>query len=459
MNFQKIIFMKRLFRQGELNYTVNPQGIAVISKPSVSLFKLSLILVILFLSANITKAVPSFARQTGMSCAACHYSFPELTPFGRAFKLNGYTMTMVKTIEAKTDSDKITRLKLLDNLPLSAMIQTSFTSNAKAADGTQNNSVAFPQQISMFYAGQITPHIGTFIQMTYDGQVFGMDNADVRYANQTSFGNKSLLYGFTLNNNPTVQDVWNTTPAWGVPYAASDAANSPAKSTIIENLGMQVAGLGAYTLFDNLLYTELTLYRSSPQGAANPADSTSEMTIRGVAPYWRVALQHSWGNSYFELGTFGISSNHYISGISGDMDKFSDVGFDFQYDQPLTYGTFTLHSSLINENEKRISTANNFKFTSFKLDGNLYLKDGLGATLGYFNTSGTEDADVVGSATGKPNSSGLLYQIEYLPWYNTKFSIQYVTYNKFDGSSKNYDGMGRNAANNNAIYLLAWINF
>lgn len=30
--------------------------------------------------------------QTGQACSACHTAFPELTPFGRAFKLNGYTM-------------------------------------------------------------------------------------------------------------------------------------------------------------------------------------------------------------------------------------------------------------------------------------------------------------------------------------------------------------------------------
>jgi hypothetical protein len=36
-------------------------------------------------------AVPSFARQTGRPCATCHIVFPELTPFGRRFKLGGYT--------------------------------------------------------------------------------------------------------------------------------------------------------------------------------------------------------------------------------------------------------------------------------------------------------------------------------------------------------------------------------
>ena len=37
-------------------------------------------------------ALPLYARQTGQPCAACHTAFPELTPFGRRFKLGGYTM-------------------------------------------------------------------------------------------------------------------------------------------------------------------------------------------------------------------------------------------------------------------------------------------------------------------------------------------------------------------------------
>src|SRR5580704_17130056 len=43
-------------------------------------------------------AVPSFARQTGMTCAACHTVFPELTPFGREFKLNGYVLDNIRQI-------------------------------------------------------------------------------------------------------------------------------------------------------------------------------------------------------------------------------------------------------------------------------------------------------------------------------------------------------------------------
>jgi len=44
------------------------------------------------------EAIPLFARQTGHNCAACHISYPELTAYGREFKLNGYTFGEGQTI-------------------------------------------------------------------------------------------------------------------------------------------------------------------------------------------------------------------------------------------------------------------------------------------------------------------------------------------------------------------------
>src|ERR1017187_4578469 len=40
------------------------------------------------------RALPTFARQTGQNCVSCHAGgqFPELTPYGRTFKLTGYTI-------------------------------------------------------------------------------------------------------------------------------------------------------------------------------------------------------------------------------------------------------------------------------------------------------------------------------------------------------------------------------
>src|ERR1051326_959136 len=55
--------------------------------------------------------VPSFARQTGLACSACHYQFLQLTPFGRKFKLNGYTLTNQRSI-TESDSTNGGRLDL-----------------------------------------------------------------------------------------------------------------------------------------------------------------------------------------------------------------------------------------------------------------------------------------------------------------------------------------------------------
>jgi len=46
---------------------------------------------LLTVSAGPAEALPSYARQTGQPCATCHTAFPELTPYGRRFKIGGYT--------------------------------------------------------------------------------------------------------------------------------------------------------------------------------------------------------------------------------------------------------------------------------------------------------------------------------------------------------------------------------
>jgi len=196
------------------------------------------------------------------------------------------------------------------------------------------------------------------------------------------------------------------------------------------------------------------------QGFAQPPNGTNLMVIKGLAPYWRLALQHQFSDNYIEIGTFGMITNNFENGISGLMDKFIDLGMDCQYERILPFGALTLHASYINESENRGDSAGtqNYSFNSFNMNGNLYINNGLGATLGYFTTSGSSDLNVV-SLNNLPNSDGFIFQIEYLPWYNTKFSLQYVMYNKFNGSTTNYDGTGRNALNNNTIYLLAWLNF
>src|ERR1700722_8483002 len=63
-------------------------------------------------------AVPSYARETGLPCSSCHTTAPELTPFGRLFKLNGYTITNLDQITEKGGGGR-SGLTLNPFLPLS----------------------------------------------------------------------------------------------------------------------------------------------------------------------------------------------------------------------------------------------------------------------------------------------------------------------------------------------------
>jgi hypothetical protein len=66
-------------------------------KPSLRLGPLVLSLLSVVLTCSKAMAVPSYARQTGLACNVCHNNPPELTAFGRKFKLNAYTLTDLKT--------------------------------------------------------------------------------------------------------------------------------------------------------------------------------------------------------------------------------------------------------------------------------------------------------------------------------------------------------------------------
>ena len=124
-------------------------------------------------------AVPSFARQTGLSCNVCHSNPPELTAFGRNFKLKGYVLANT------TATDKIGTTKdllLSKYIPLSVMVLLSNTSFEANQPATQNNAAGFPQQLSIFLGGGFASHFGGLAQLTYthSNDHFGMDNTDLR---------------------------------------------------------------------------------------------------------------------------------------------------------------------------------------------------------------------------------------------------------------------------------------
>jgi hypothetical protein len=428
----------------------------------------------LFLQVRTASAVPSYARQTGYPCKSCHYMPPELTPLGRAFKLNGYTLAGKPTVTSK-GTKRDSGLEILESFPLSVIFDTSFTSTKSPQPGTQNGNFQFPQDASLFLAGAWAPHVGSFVQVTYDSQDdhFTWDNTDVRYANSTKLFQKDFAWGITLNNNPTVEDLWNSTPAWGFPPITSSSAPSPSAAALINGgLAQDVAGAGGYAMWNNHLYLAATMYRSEHIGAAQPIDGVDfPINIRGIAPYWRVAWQQTSTNNNLMVGTYGMHVKSSPNSITGLEDSFTDYAFDFQYDRTIPQlggDVLSLRGTYIRENSALVATAAlneedliHHHLNTVQANAEYHFGNKLSGTIGYFNVDGTPDpvlfpADPIsGSANGDPRSSGYIANVSWWPVQNIGLTFQYTGYSRFNGAGTNYDGAGRNASSNNTLFLLA----
>ena len=142
-------------------------------------------------------ALPSFARQTGQTCSTCHTAFPQLTPYGRRFKLNGYVAEGGDYPAEKTEYPPIafmlqsTYTHYNGNLdPASAGLPYSVPSPNGGFTG-RNNFIDGDEQFSVFWGGKIYGNVGAFIQTTYSNdyaRVFGADNSDVRVTNSFNIG-------------------------------------------------------------------------------------------------------------------------------------------------------------------------------------------------------------------------------------------------------------------------------
>lgn len=420
-------------------------------------------------------ALPSYARQTGQQCAACHNGFPELTPYGRLFKLNGYVFGGGQS----------------DLPPLAAMIVEDYThtqagqSGGAAAHFGPNNNFSL-NTVSLFYGGRILGDygLGAFAQATYNdpSRSFHWDNTDIRWAHATTIGDHETVFGVSVNNNPSVTDVWNTMPAWRYPFQSSSLVPTPATSTIIEGgFAQQVVGINAYTFWNRLVYGEVGAYSTLTKGADQAlGEGIGSDSFKGIAPYWRLALQPQWGPNSLEVGTFGISAKINPSRVTGfGTDDKTDLGFDLQYQYLTDENSVSAQASWISEHQnlnssfaQTLATNRNDQLHSFNAKTTYSYEQTYYGTLAYNRLMGSGDPGLYGSASpiaNSPNTDSWTIEADYMPfnhggpgfwpWLNLKLGLQYVWYTKFNGASANFDGNGRNASDNNTLYAFVWLAF
>ncbi len=406
---------------------------------------------LLFVTAGLDSAyaLPSFARQTGFKCEVCHTVFPELTQVGRDFKLRGYTMTGGN----------------YTGIPVAAMVMIGYSHAKdvslfkKDSPQAKMNDKVFVPQMSVFYGGKITSNIGAFVQVTaeYDdggNEPTSMDIMDIRYANSTKIAGKELIYGVSINNNPTVSDLWNSTPIWAAPYESSDIANGgPSISTALETDDAHPAGATLYAQWNDMLYGEFGFYTDSHGNGLQIFSWTNEGTqtgadIKGTVPYGRIALQHTFGNNYIMVGAYGMTEE--FGANAGDPytpnTTYSDRAIDAEYQYTNNKNNITATATRIKETQTgRGASFSNI--TSSNVRVAYYYNHKYGLAAGYLSVTGDGSTDGLNH-----DNKGAVYEAYYLPKQNIKLKLQYRAWSKYDGDSDN-------ASKNNNYYLLAWMMF
>ena len=455
-------------------------------------------------ATDAANAIPLFNRQTGQNCVACHAGgqFPELTPYGRLFKLTGYT------IGQRT-------------LPLSAMAvasysQVSDTSKSldPAADFSRNGDLIFATA-SAFLGGKITDNIGAFAQITYDnyaslgddGKYNGhtnADNIDVRYADRFITAHRDLIFGVSVNNNPSVADPWNTAPAW-MQYVP---VPSPTSSRFIDgnapypgfSPGGNLGGVSVYAFLNRRFYAELGGYRTAKGVFSIMSAGLADADITrldGINPYWRLAFNHEWRANSLMLGVSGMSSRVFDDPLDtsdpATTHRYTEVGLDAQYQFLLDPHAVTAQLAfmrshhrypdfLTNQPAPFVGPNGETLADTNSEDTNRTLRAKLtyvyqakyGGSVAYFNLTGTtntfnqsagydpatltliSDDPVGANLTGNPATHGWTLEAFWTPLQYLRVGAQYAMYNKYNGASHNYNGFGRNAGDNNSLFVYAW---
>ena len=419
------------------------------------------------LGAQDATAMALYNRQTGQACAACHTAPPELTPFGRRFMLNGFTMSGGKT-----------------GVPLSGFVEAGFTSTSKAVSaprpGLKRNDNTDVQRVKAMSGGAITDSIGAFAEVVYDAvdTQLRLGNVDVRHADSVTVGKHDLLYGITVNNNPGFQDPWNSTLARTWPYTRSAAAPLPRTAALLDGpLAQRSLGITAYAFVDDAYYAEFGAYRKlgrETQDTLGLDPGPDTRTIEGTAWYARLARETRVPGGTLTVGAsmFDADLSH-PGGRGAGTQGVLNFGLDALYQWGRGPHEATVRAAANHERwsldsavAQGFATSRRNRLDNLKVSASYLYAKRYSTTAGYFRRSGSADVLFFGTRNGKPDTEGVQFDAfvinplfpppSWHPGMRTRLGITYTHFRRFDGARFDYDGSGRNASANDTtfVYLL-----
>lgn len=312
-------------------------------------FLASLIAALTFASA--ASALPVFARQTGMECAACHFQhYPLLTAFGRAFKTGGFTMM---GSQAKVEGDNLSIPAVVNAAVLTSMGYEKTTNAVPVGDGSKTSAggsvtgafytPATGGETSLFLGGRGSDFMGFLTEVTMGGGAASADSIKTPIlfdVNGTRVGpvlfstnGQGASYGFeTLNTGANAIHSITNTVGFNGQYinavSAQQYIGTGAAATGISLVGANEMGFLNVTKFD----------QTGPATANFYALTSTYLRLAGTFDLagWdsAIGVQDWSGNSFSGLPLATVASDTKAWAVDGQMQGAfgkMPVGFYFSY--------------------------------------------------------------------------------------------------------------------------------
>lgn len=433
--------------------------------------------------AKKAKAIPSFSRQTGLSCDVCHTVFPHLTPFGRDFKLHGYTYDYSKLIKFSRDQYKQQAKEegFLPNLAVNQIPMLSLRVKSQYSHMQGGSSVPSKTKLnlvkgsSLYFAGEIAPDIGTFTELTGindEGGSLTLGGFDLALIGpDEKLGPYNLTFGVRAEDMVGFSDPTNTVGNWGA-LLHGFLGGMSSRNRFFEAFapspleGGEIYGmLGGFT--HGGLYAALGLYHptsgqvgktsptyvvlTDPGSASATFDGTSNVDEYARLAYFFPEFDHI----YTEIGTFGYFGHEDMSASEAPnpngqyADSVREYGIDGQLQYIDSHNLFEIFASFIHDrngsfyghdisNGDQLINGSAVAANNLSINADYYYNRtyGIYAKYSYQHSSELKDLNVSGEAVG----------LSWYPYQNVNLRLEEDFYNKDNpdvaatgGNASDYD--------------------
>lgn len=369
-----------------------------------------------------SSAVPSFARQFGKPCSACHTMWPRLNVTGRDFKLTGYTDTAEDYPRLEKDN-----LDLLRYSPLSL----SIISLPYSKDDTAKAETLIPDEVALFYAGRITPNIGAFIEPVLAPD-FNFEFAKLAAAKRIWGGSATIgVVGGKMDSAGA--DPYNT-----IRFTSYHTLNLPA---VLDEEHVRTEGEGDFFAFEstenvgivlngkflnNMIYAAAGGFRGHTEN--DPWDLYGRLAFDYPVTYY----------AFLEVGGYLYNGKQRYdhTDIGGtvyesDINRYG-VDVSLQIDKvPHSVDIIGLYMKGKDQDLDDIS-GNDVEFKGFYGEVSYFYERTYGVTVAYDYMSSDEAPSL--------DKKGPVFNISYVPWLNTKLAFEYGVFDiEGDDSNEQYN--------------------